>query len=243
MKPFTLALAALLLSASAASAVPEGQWPEEALSVSLSAPAWILVVPAWRNADGSLDAWPKDSAWSRAWLVPRPTPAGTRTVAIVGDSEDVRAVGSAAFETMDATALGWLAAKYKAPAVAVAIGDADGLLSVAGWIQGEGAAWRRAGGGDPRDASLSAMDDIFSGAGNAAGFDVAITGQREGQGRMEYRIEVRQEIMEDVLRGVTGLEVLGRVDSDPPALIVSPKDGEDIESVLRQAGIAVAERP
>lgn len=245
MKHLSLTLSALLLSACACIAAPEGEWPEEALSISLSKPQWVLVVPAWRNADGTLDPWPKDSAWSKEWIVPRTTPGGMRTVAIVGDSEDVRTVGGETFETMDAASLGWLAGKYKAPAIAVAIEDESGLASVAGWIQGEGAAWRTADGGSARDASLVAIDEIFSGRseGEGTGFDVAITGQREAAGRMEYRIEISQDIMADVLRGVPGLDVVGYTDDGTGSVIVSPRDGQDIEAVLRQAGVSVRARP
>lgn len=245
MKPLALTLSALFLSACACMAAPEGEWPEEALSVSLSKPQWVLVVPAWRNADGSLNPWPKDSAWAKEWVVPRSTPDGLRTVAIVGDSEDVRTVGSETFETMDAASLGWLAGKYKAPAIAVAIEDEGGLASVAGWIQGEGAAWRTADGGSAREASLAAIDEIFSGRseGEGTGFDVAITGQREAAGRMEYRIEISQDIMADVLRGVPGLDVVGFADDGGRSVVVSPRDGQDIEAVLRQAGITVRANP
>lgn len=239
MRRIWAAIAALFLAVPGVLANPGEQWPEEALSVSLSKPQWILVVPVRRNADGSMAAWQKGDDWTREWIVPRPTPGGTRTVAITGDSEDARTVRSASLETMDARVLGWLAAKYKAPAVAVAVEDAYGTTAVAGWIQGEGAAWRRADGGAPRQASLSSMDDIFSGRRSNETFDVAITGQRLEEGRVLYRIEVTQDIMGDVLRGVDGLDVIGSEDADPHALIVSPRDGEDIESVLRQAGISV----
>lgn len=236
----TLLAFALVAATGGASAAPEGSWPEESRGQPLPKPEWILVVPARRGPDGAVKAWDKEDSWTREWIVPRATPSGTRTVAIVGDSEDRRNIEGWSLDEMDVAALGRLASKYSAPAVAVVVEDDLGAAAVAAWMPQQAATWETAGAGDARNGSLATLDSIFSGGSpSRESFDVAITGQRVDGGRTEYRIELAHPIMEDVLRGVPGLDVIGYVDAKRPSLIVSVNDGRDIEMVLRSAGIGI----
>lgn len=232
-----LLLALMIAAASPAMSAPQGPWPEEARGLGLPKAEWILVVPARRLADGSVSVWNRDDEWTGQWIVPRQTPAGVRTVAIVGDAEDRRMVDGTALDVMDASVLSRLAAKYRAPAVAVAITDSRGEVAVAGWIKGAGASWIEASGAGGREGSLAAMDMIFTGGGGEASFDVAITGQRMNGGWMEYRIEVYDPIIEDVISQISGVEVVAT--AGPQALVVRVTDGRDVETALRSAGLSL----
>lgn len=240
MRNVIAAALALCAQPFAAAAAPEGMWPQEANGISLPPAEWVLVVPARREADGSVTLWDKEDAWTREWTVPRATPAGTRTVAIVGDSEDRRAIDGWRLDSMDLEVLGKLARKYRAPAVAIAVKDGEGEAAVAGWSEGNGASWRPAGPEGGRNGVLASIDEIFSGGDGQDNFDVAITGQRFDGRLIEYRIETGQPIIDEVLAGIPGLEVVGHeYDAESPSTIVRVVDGRDIEAVLRSAGIRV----
>lgn len=238
MRSHWIFLAAALLVSASAAAAPEGMWPDEARGASLPKVDWILVVPAKREADGSLVLWDRSDPWTRSWVVPKPTPHGVRTVAIVGDSEDRRNVDGWSIDSMDIHPLSQLAAKYSAPAIAVAIEDGLGQIAVAGWSPGQSAAWQAVAGSSREDA-LAALDDLFSGDVSDDGeFDISITGQRTSEdGWIEYRVEFRHPIVEEVLRGIEGLDVYGYADMESPSLIVRPNDGRDVETILRSAGL------
>lgn len=234
----------LLASTSLGTAAPQGSWPDEASQISLSKKDWILVVPARRNEIGEIALWDKGDAWMQEWVVPRQTPNGTRTVAITGDAEDKRMILGWHLENMDVNALQKLAGKYKAPAVAIAVEDANKQVAVAGWVAGEGAAWRGIGNAAAaRSGTLAALDDIFSGYSDPSEISVVdekveITGQRQNDGWTEYRLESFDQASIDRLYNIPGLEVVGEPTTNNPSVIVRITDGRDIEMVLRSAGIS-----
>lgn len=224
-------------------AAPEGSWPEEASHLSLSKKSWVLVIPARRNDVGEITLWDKSDEWLQQWIVPRQTPNGTKTVAITGDADDRRMILGWHLENMDVDALNKLANKYKAPSIAVAVADSSKQVAVAGWVSGEGAAWRYAqSSGLSRDGTLSSLDDIFSGYSEPSEVpisedSVAITGQRHNEGWVEYRLESFDKAAIDRLYNVPGLEIVGEYDQNSPSVIVRVTDGRDIETILRSAGI------
>ncbi len=118
----------------------QGVWPDEARGEKLGRPNWVLVIPAERQADGSLVVWDRENPWVRQWIVPKTTRTGLRTVAIVGDSEDKRVVSAAEIDNMKSGALRQIAQKYDAPAIALVVTGTDGEV-VAGWTPGYNATW------------------------------------------------------------------------------------------------------
>jgi len=240
----TFALLGLLMSMSTAHTAPQGSWPDEASYISLSKKSWVLVIPARRSETGDIVLWDKDDDWLQQWIVPRQTPSGTKTVAITGDADDKRMVLGWHLENMDVNALNKLAGKYKAPAIAVAVKDASQQVAVAGWVSGEGAAWRFvSSSGATRESALGVIDEIFSGYSEPNEIAVAqdkveITGQRFNDGWTEYRLESFDQPSLERLYSIPGVEVMGTLDANNPSVIVRVTDGRDIETVLRSAGIS-----
>lgn len=241
------AFAALLitLTASSASASPQGIWPDEARHLPMGRPSWVLVVPAVRGEDGRIQLWDRFSPWSREWVVPRPTPSGIRTVSISGDSEDQKLIRSEQLDNMSSETLRLLAGKYGAAAVAVVVEDSSNSIAVAVWKKGGHATWEVAQIGDtPRSSALAAIDVLFGGT-DAAIVDAAaeaqtaaatIIAQRliEG-GAPEYRLKVNGEAARLVATSST-FRVTGREGDLVDVMVV---DGRDIESALLQVGVSV----
>jgi hypothetical protein len=145
---------------------------------------------------------------------------------------------------MDVNVLNKLAAKYRAAAIAIAIKDKSEQLAVAGWVSGEGAAWRSINSHEAnREAALGMIDDIFNGysdpsEGTVQEDTIAITGQRQNAGWTEYRLEYFSPESILKLQSIPGVEIVGNSDTNRPSVIVRITDGRDIETVLRSAGIS-----
>jgi hypothetical protein len=236
----------LLVASSAALASPQGVWPEDARSLPMGRPSWVLVVPAVRGGDGRIQLWDRFSPWSREWVVPRPTPSGVRTVSISGDAEDQKLIRSEQLDNMSSETLRLLAGKYGAEAVAVVVEDAGSAVAVAVWKRGGHATWEAADmAGDPRKAALATIDDLFGGA-DAREAPVSsvsdgvpsasILAQRSLEGGLvEYRITANEEATR-LIDASPSLRVSGR-DGDTMDVVVV--DGRDVEDVMREAGVSL----
>jgi hypothetical protein len=240
-----LAASLLLFASFPAFASPQGIWPEEARSLPMGRPSWVLVVPAVRGGDGRIQLWDRFSPWSREWVVPRPTPSGVRTVSISGDAEDQKLIRSDQLDNMSSETLRLLAGKYGAEAVAVVVEDADSAVAVAVWKRGGHATWEAADmAGDPRKAALATIDDLFGGAdgretpeSSPVGVPSAsILAQRglEG-GLLEYRIRADEEAAR-LIEASPSLRVSAR---DGETMDVVVVDGRDVEDVMHEAGVTL----
>lgn len=242
-----------ILAAVPALASPQGSWPEDMRGYSLPKQNWIMILPATRKADGTVSVWNRADPWNRQWIVPKATPSGTRTVAVNGDSEDMRIVSPEQIDNMSVAALSKLAGKYGASAIAVVVLEEPGQVAVAAWAKGNYATWESAvDEGSPRLDALKTIDEIYAGTdrnmavGDSAaskGRDdlrVTIVGQRfdEGAGRMEYRISGSADVLDEIAADPS-FEVFARNEDVPPTVDLSVRDGRDVEQVLSEAGVAV----
>lgn len=241
------------LAASSAFASPQGTWPEDMRGYSLPKQDWIMIIPATRLPDGSVSVWNRADRWNRQWIVPKATPGGTRTVAVNGDSEDMRIVSPDQIDNMSVSALSKLAGKYGASAIAVVVAEETGGVAVAAWAKGNYATWESAvDEGDPRADALRTLDEIYAGADpemaaaahagteDEIGNYVTIVGQRynESKGAMEYRIS-GPAVLLDRISGDQALDVWARNDDVPPSVDLTVRDGRDVEQVLSDAGVEV----
>ncbi|MDW9478796.1 hypothetical protein GOB57_08765 [Sinorhizobium meliloti] len=250
MKPLAAALA--LLAASSAFASPQGTWPEDMRGYSLPKQEWIMIIPATRGPDGTVSVWNRADSWNREWIVPKATPSGTRTVAVSGDSEDMRIVSPEQIDNMSVSALSKLAGKYGASAIAVVVAEETGEVAVAAWASGNYATWDMVldQEGDPRSNALRKLDEIYAGAapvtapaeaGEAEDQEyVAIVGQRYNEeiGRMEYRISGPLDLLDRIVAN-PAFGIASRNEDVPQSVDLTVLDGRDVERVLAEAGLAV----
>jgi hypothetical protein len=249
----TIAVAVMtILSAFPASASPQGTWPDDMRGYSLPKQDWIMIIPATRLPDGTVSVWNRGDDWNRQWIVPKATPEGTRTVAVNGDSEDVRIVSPDQIDNMSVSALSKLAGKYGASAIAVVVAEGTGEVAVAAWAKGNYATWESAvSDGDPRSSALRTLDEIYAGAdlkmttsreGSEGATEdyVTIVGQRynESIGEMEYRVSGPSSSLDRISRD-RAFYVKARNEDVPPSLDLTVKDGRDVEQVLSEAGFEV----
>jgi hypothetical protein len=212
-----------------------------------------MIIPATRKPDGSVSVWNRADIWNREWIVPKATPGGTRTVAVNGDSEDMRIVSPDQIDNMSVSALSTLASKYGAAAIAVVVADDTGSVAVAAWAKGNYATWDSAvGGSDPREDALRTLDQIYAGAEpnlasspqepgeNETRNYVTIVGQRfnEQTGGMEFRISGPQDLLDRIVSD-PAFKVEARNEDVPPSVDLTVSEGRDVESVLSEAGIDV----
>jgi hypothetical protein len=249
MKKILVSIFVALTSTNAIAANIEGSWPQDARGGSLKRPAWVLVVPAKRQADGTLLVWDRNDSWVRQWIVPEKTPKGLRTVAIVGDSEDKRLIAAGQIDNMQSASLHQIARKYNAPAIALVVSGGDEQV-VAAWLPGYNATWDyTAGGFENRKASLETIDALFSGHQNVAtsnfGIEhvqpvqVSVLAERfnaEVQA-MEYRIMAPGVEAENRLMSSRRFTVMGRTTSDERVLEIRMNDATTIEKALQEAGL------
>jgi hypothetical protein len=253
MKLPAAAVLLTVLAAAPALASPQGSWPEDMRGYSLPRQNWIMILPATRKPDGTVSVWNRTDAWNRQWIVPKATPNGTRTVAVNGDSEDMRIVSPEQIDNMSVAALSKLAGKYGASAIAVVVLEEPGQVAVAAWARGNYATWDSAVDEDtPRLDALKTLDEIYAGTdrnmtvGDSAASEaqgdqrVTIVGQRfdERAGRMEYRISGSAGVL-DKIAADSAFEVSTRNEDVPPTIDLSVRDGRDVEQVLSEAGVAV----
>jgi hypothetical protein len=248
MLKYLVATAAFLAPLSA-NATAQGSWPNDFRGGTFSKPAWILVIPVQRQADGSLAIFDRKNPWVREWIVPQPTAQGIRTVTIVGDSEDKRLVSADDIDQMRGSALQRLARKYNAPAVAIAVSDADGTTAVAAWMPGRQATWDTPIEGEGKQALITALDAIFTGSERAVSTQseqiaesrpaARIVAERLNRdiNKMEYRIEPLTREAEQLIGGSPSLQYLGQANGDGSVMEVRVMDGSTIEAILSAAGV------
>lgn len=238
-------ITAFLLQSTIAIAAPQGAWPESARDLPLGRPSWVLVVPAIRTDDGDIRLWDRADDWVRSWVVPRPTPSGIRTVAISGDSEDQKLIGGDQLDDMRVAALGTLARKYGAEAVAVVVRDAEQAIAVAAWREGRHATWSlgtpQSDGDETRMAALTAIDDIFVEAVQDEPYEMlesvavaTVIAERiapDGAG-MEYRIEVASPLAER-LASSPSLRISSHGETTTDVIVI---DGRPIAEILQELG-------
>lgn len=249
MKKFLLPLIFAFVPFQAPATNVEGSWPQDARGGSLRKPAWVLVVPAKRQEDGTLLVWDRNDSWVRQWIVPEKTPKGLRTVAIVGDSEDKRLIAATQIDNMQSSALRQIARKYNAPAIALAVSAGDEQV-VAAWVPGYNATWDYTTGGiENRKASLETIDQLFSGHQAVATSDfgdeqthvegVSVLAERfntQAQA-MEYRVRAPSAEAENRMLESNRFMVLGRASSDQSILEIRMNDNTPIEKALQEAGL------
>lgn len=190
-----------------------------------------MVIPVTRDKDGEVTAWDRSSQWMRKWVVPRPAMGNLRTVAVTGDSEDTRLVDGTMIDNMDTSALGRLASKYGAPAVAVVVEGMGGEAAVAVWSPGHGASWDLTGSGeDPREGSLRLIGELFSGRRRPR---LEITGVRSVNGMEQYRLSAGDPSVINRLHAIDGIRVVETAtEEERPSAVVTVTDGRRIEDVL-----------
>ena len=227
-----------------------------------SGSSWILVVHAVRNSDGRLVPWDRSDPWGAVWRVPTML-KGFRAVPVTGDAEDVAQVTGQALEAFDGRAFRHLAAKYRAPAVALVVRE-GGEAAIVAWRNGFTTEWSRLPIGDLSDATgtrvavskaLSAL--VRSGAGEAAPVadadegrlsrgpgTIRISDWRVGaSGGQEYRAVRSAGDADDAIGRLSaeGIEVLSMREGPSGAeVVLSSPDGVPIEAGLRRAGLRVA---
>jgi hypothetical protein len=249
---FSISALLALSAASSSFAAPQGAWPEDMRGNALPAQDWVMVIPATRAADGSIIVWDRGQPWTRAWIVPKATPGGTRTVAINGDAEDMRIVSAQAIDNMSVASLSRLAGKYGAEAIAVAVEETDGAVAVAAWAKGSFATWDASppppdAGHDPaavlsdaRASALALIDGVYAGRGRGKevkdddGVDRArIVAQRfnASLGVMEYRVVGGAAALERIARAAS-VRVTSRSEDVPASIDLVVTDGRDVEDVL-----------
>ncbi|MTH95119.1 hypothetical protein [Roseibium sp. RKSG952] len=238
MKPMILGALALIGITTSAIAGPEGPWPEESRGLSVPVADWILVVPAERDASGELRIFSRKSEWAKSWTVPKATPSGRRTVALMGDAEDQREIEGWRVDGLDVQSLSRVIRKYKAPAIAVAVRDETGETAVATWVPGAEAAWRFSG--FSRDEVLKAIDLMMDGPDYGEKRPIYVSGQRHSGSATEYRLDLPS--IEDIELLETGGTLFVR-SIDPsglPRVIVTVSVGWKLKDALAEAGFYIS---
>ena len=217
---------------------------------SLPEQEWIMIIPVTRKADGSVSVWNRNDSWNRDWTVPKATPAGTRTVAVNGDSEDMRIVSPFQIDNMSIDSLSKLASKYGTAAIAVVVSE-EGTdnVAVAAWAKGNYATWDSVApsGRTRREAALAMLDDIYSGSSTSVAVPgaesatgaVSIVAQRYNQtfGTNEYRIVGERSDLER-LANDPAISVTSRNEDVPSSIDLWVNDGRDIEQIIRGVGLS-----
>ncbi|WP_238229686.1 hypothetical protein [Methylobacterium hispanicum] len=221
---------------------------------------WVLVVHAVRAASGRLVPWDRRDPWGMIWRVP--TDLGRfRAVPVTGDAEDASIATAQALESFDGRAFRHLAAKYRAPAVALAVREGN-EAAVAIWRNGRTTEWTRVPLGDLTDARAVRLAVTRSIAEDAVGLrpSAAGTGQGEPSGRgsesvrisgwrhradggEEYRAVLSVEDRDDAVARLAaeGIEVLSLRDgAGGTEVVLLAPDGGGIEAGLRRAGLRIS---
>lgn len=219
---------------------------------------WILVVHAVRGPGGRLAPWDRTDPWGMVWRVPTDL-EGFRTVPVAGDAEDATVVTGQALDAFDGRAFRHLAAKYRAPAVAVAVRE-GGEAAVAVWRNGYATEWMRVPLGDLSDAGavrlavsraiaenarIPAPAVADAGEPRGRGADsIRISGWRNGAGGgEEYKAVLSVEDRDDAVARLAaeGIEVLSLHEGPAGAeVVLAAPDGGGIEAGLRRAGLRVS---
>lgn len=218
---------------------------------------WVLVVHAVRGPGGRLVPWDRTDPWGMVWRVPTDL-KGFRTVPVAGDAEDATVVTGQALDAFDGRAFRHLAAKYRAPAVAVAVRE-GGEAAVAVWRNGLATEWMRVPLGDLSDAAAVRLAVSRAIAENARipapavaddgeprgrGADsIRISGWRNRAGGEEYKAVLSVDDRDDAVARLAaeGIEVLSLHEGPAGAeVVLAAPDGGGIEAGLRRAGLRVS---
>lgn len=213
---------------------PEGSWPDASRGLGVPETDWILVVPAERDENGDLAIFDRKSEWVKGWTVPKATPAGKRTVTLMGDAEDKRILEGWQVDGMDTESLGIMIEKYKAPAIAVAVKDVYGETAVAAWVPGAEASWNYSGA--TRDDVLASLDALMSGPDFGELKPVYVSGQRSTAGGTEFRLDLPSYDDIAALEQGGTVFVKSRDSTGIPQIVVSVAPGWTLEEALREAG-------
>lgn len=227
-----------------------------------SGSSWILVVHAVRTPAGRLVPWDRSDPWGAVWRVPTAL-KGLRVVPVAGDAEDAAQVTGQALDAFDGRAFRHLAAKYRAPAVALVVRE-GGEAAIVSWRNGFTTEWSRVPIADLSDAAgtrvavskaLAALVGSGPGEGaQASVFDdsrpsrgpdtIRISAWRMGAGGgQEYRAVLSAADADDAIGRLSaeGIEVLSMREGPGGAeVVLSSPDGAPIETVLRRAGVRVS---
>jgi hypothetical protein len=222
---------------------------------------WILVVHAVRDPTGRLLPWDRSDPWGSIWRVPTVLD-GFRVVPVTGDAEDATLATGQAIDAFEGRAFRHLAAKYRAPAVAVVVRE-GGEAALAVWRNGAATEWSRVALGtlaDPaatriavskalaglvRSAPASpATADGETGRPERSGDSIRISAWRSGAaGGEEYRAVLAADDRDDVVARLSseGIEVLSMRDGpNGTEVVLSSPDGISIEAGLRRAGLRIS---
>jgi hypothetical protein len=238
MKSMILGALALIGMTTSVLAGPEGPWPEESRGLSVPAADWVLVVPAERDASGELKIFSRKSEWAKSWTVPKATPSGRRTVALMGDAEDQREIEGWKVDGLDMQSLSRVLQKYKAPAIAVAVRDETGETAVAAWVPGTEAAWRFSG--FSRDEVLESIDLMMEGPDYGEMIPVYVSGQRYSPTGAQYRLDLPSIENVDLLESAGTLFVHSVDPSGMPRAIVTVSVGWGLKDALEEAGFYIS---
>lgn len=223
--------------------------------------SWILVVHAVRTSAGRLVPWDRNDPWGAVWRVPTAL-KGLRVVPVTGDAEDVAQVTGQALDAFDGRAFRHLAAKYRAPAVALVVRE-GAEAAIVSWRNGYTTEWSRVPISDPSDAAGTRMavskalaSLVGSGPGEGAQASVndarrstgpdtiRISDWRVGAGGgQEYRAVLSVADADDAIgrMAAEGIEVLSLREGPAGAeVVLSSPDGAPIETGLRRAGLRVS---
>lgn len=238
MKSMIVGALALIGMTTSTLAGPEGMWPEASRGLTIPPADWVLIVPAERDAHGELRIFSRKSDWVKSWTVPKATPSGRRTVALMGDAEDQRQLEGWKVDGLDTQSLSMVIQKYKAPAIAVAVRDENGETAVAAWVPGTEATWRYSG--FSREEILESIDLMMDGPDYGDMRPVYVSGQRFSGQSTEYRLDLPS--IEDVsLLETAGTLSVQSVDpSGLPRAIVTVSFGWNLKDALAEAGYFIS---
>lgn len=231
-------------------------WPERARGRSLPRPAWILVIPASRDAQGRLSVWNRDEDWTKSWRVPS-IEGRTRIVTLMGDSEDLRTITADAFDGMEIAPIERVMRKYGAPAIALAV-EAEESAAIAVYVPGYAASWNAVEKGETaasthRQAVATIAEMISSGQGAVPTTETVSAPETDTIGIMAWRpspdgygAEFRLELTgsDRILNAVSSLPAVTMLDyygSEGKTIATLRYDGdaENFETLLRETGIPV----
>lgn len=224
-------------------------------AATLGQVAWVLVIQAGRGPKGELVPWEKEGAWAKAWRVPGDA-GGTRFVPVFGDAEDRERVRPA--DARHLAGLSFLAAKYKAPAIAVVVREAD-AVGVTGWRSGATSGWSSvampaaASADDAKAAAVRLIAGVFP-AHRGREPDVAAANARMkarvlafrdvGETTRQYQVVVEgkgaAQVLQRKIESVQGLSI-SEIMTTPEGydVVLDDRSGstEPVEKRLSEAGL------
>ncbi|MGH0003733.1 hypothetical protein ACQU0X_26960 [Pseudovibrio ascidiaceicola] len=145
------------LSSLQALADPQGLWPEEVYGFPLEPVDWILLIPASRRSDGTLEL--SGLSWLSEKYIPFSLADGTWVVPLKSDKFDHDTIDAEQLDAMMLTHLQEISTHYHAPAIALAVKQSP-QVAIAAWAEGQQATWVL---GEQGEGSVRLMlESIFS---------------------------------------------------------------------------------